>query len=314
MTIHYDAMLTRPFHHKYPGGLEQFATDYEEAYCELARIGENHPNFAQRRKILTNLESKLLVAYCERKCVTSAEVIDHLTDTYICDSHYNSMHCAQKAKTSQTTSKDFDNDLEYDSDLRFIVQSKHGKPLPPDYKIPTQAWQLLSPKAKEAFISAHDKIIGSHESGGGGAGRGRGMGEYRHLFPNSMEALDMMKFKRQTCQSLGERGMHNLTWMIVMTSTKQPLPDSSRATKPVAILVVSLVWSKLIHVPFMLGLIPLAYIPSPLVSPHKTASPFLLGCVTPAYLVTDGTFWMTPDDTQISSVLMSSLQRNPVFL
>jgi hypothetical protein len=49
MTIHYDAILTWPYHQNYPGGLEQFATDYEEAYCELARIGEDHPDLARRR-------------------------------------------------------------------------------------------------------------------------------------------------------------------------------------------------------------------------------------------------------------------------
>jgi hypothetical protein len=48
MTIHYDAVLAWPFHHKYPGGLEQFVADYEEAYSELTGIGEHHPNLALR--------------------------------------------------------------------------------------------------------------------------------------------------------------------------------------------------------------------------------------------------------------------------
>jgi hypothetical protein len=93
MTIHYDAVLTWAYHQNYPGGLEQFATDYEEAYCKLAHIGEHHPDLARRRKILTNLydpanpESKLLVAYCEQNCTTFLDVIDHLTDTHIHDSH-----------------------------------------------------------------------------------------------------------------------------------------------------------------------------------------------------------------------------------
>jgi hypothetical protein len=30
------------YHRKYPGGLEQFAADYKEAYTELAVIGETH--------------------------------------------------------------------------------------------------------------------------------------------------------------------------------------------------------------------------------------------------------------------------------
>jgi hypothetical protein len=192
MTILYYAVLTQPYHQNFPGGLEQFATDHEKAYCELARIGEHHRDLAQRRKILTNLydpanpESKLLVVYCEQNCTTFSEVIDHLTDTYIRDSHYNSIHSARKAKTSQTTHTDSNDASDDDSDLRFILQSTHGKHLPADYKIPTQAWRLLSPEAKLVFISAHDK-------------------EYRHLFPNSMEALDMMKFKmRHTCPYLGE--------------------------------------------------------------------------------------------------------------
>jgi hypothetical protein len=116
MTIHYDAVLTWPFHHKYPGGLEQFAAGYEETYSELARIGEHQPDLAQHRKILTNLydpanpESKLLVAYCEQNCATFMDVIDHLMETHICNSHYNSMHSAWKAKTSQTAPTDFDDD------------------------------------------------------------------------------------------------------------------------------------------------------------------------------------------------------------
>jgi hypothetical protein len=106
MTIHYDTVLARPFHHKYPGGLEQFAADYKEAYSELAGIGEHHSDLARRQKILTNLydpsnpETKLLVAYCERNCATFADVIDHLTDTHIRDAHYNNMYSARKAKTS----------------------------------------------------------------------------------------------------------------------------------------------------------------------------------------------------------------------
>jgi hypothetical protein len=107
-----------------------------------------------------------------------------------------------------------------------------------------------------------------------------------------MEALDMMKFKRHTCPYLGEKGIHNPTRRIVMTATKYPLPDSSRATKPVESLVASLVWSKLILVPSTLvELIPLAYVPSPLVSPHKTPLPSLMGCVTLGFLVMDGTFY-----------------------
>jgi hypothetical protein len=42
MTIYYDEVISRPYHRKYPGGLEQFAADYEEAYTELAVIGETH--------------------------------------------------------------------------------------------------------------------------------------------------------------------------------------------------------------------------------------------------------------------------------
>ena len=46
---------SRPYHRKYSGGLEQFAADYEEAYTELAALGEVHSDQARRRRILTNL-------------------------------------------------------------------------------------------------------------------------------------------------------------------------------------------------------------------------------------------------------------------
>jgi hypothetical protein len=103
-----------------------------------------------------------------------------------------------------------------------------------------------------------------------------------------MEALDMTKFERQTCLHLGERQMDNPTWRIAMTVTKQPLPNSSRATKPAKTSVVLLVWSELILVPIMMGLIILAYVPSPLVSPHTNPSPFLTGGGGDTSLLGDG--------------------------
>jgi hypothetical protein len=57
---------------KYPGGLEQFAADYEEAYSELAVIRETHSDMVKWWKILMNLydpsnpETKILVAYLLR--------------------------------------------------------------------------------------------------------------------------------------------------------------------------------------------------------------------------------------------------------
>jgi hypothetical protein len=78
-----------------------------------------------------------------------------------------------------------------------------------------------------------------------------------------MEALDMMKFGRHTCPYLGEKGIQ--------------LPNSSKATKPVETLVALLLWSKLILVPSTLELIPVTYIPSPLISQHKIPSPSLTG-------------------------------------
>jgi hypothetical protein len=53
----------------------------------------------------------------EQNCATFLDMIDHLTDTHICDSYYNSMHSAWKANTSHTTSTDLDDDSNDDSDL-----------------------------------------------------------------------------------------------------------------------------------------------------------------------------------------------------
>jgi hypothetical protein len=42
MMIYYDEVISRPYHQKHPGGLEQYAVDYKEAYTKLAVIGELH--------------------------------------------------------------------------------------------------------------------------------------------------------------------------------------------------------------------------------------------------------------------------------
>jgi hypothetical protein len=42
MTIYYDEVISCPYHRKYPGGLEQFAANFEEAYMELDVIGESY--------------------------------------------------------------------------------------------------------------------------------------------------------------------------------------------------------------------------------------------------------------------------------
>ena len=46
--LHYEAMLTKNYSSKYPGGLEQYALDYEEAFTELGSIGENYTD-AQKK-------------------------------------------------------------------------------------------------------------------------------------------------------------------------------------------------------------------------------------------------------------------------
>ena len=89
MTIYYDEVISRPYHRKYPGGLEQFAVDYEEAHTELAVIVETHTSTEKRQKLLTNLynpsdpETRILVSYCERNCPTFDDIIQHLTDTHV---------------------------------------------------------------------------------------------------------------------------------------------------------------------------------------------------------------------------------------
>ena len=41
-TLHYEAMLNQTYSSKYPGGLEQYALDYEEAFTELEAIRETY--------------------------------------------------------------------------------------------------------------------------------------------------------------------------------------------------------------------------------------------------------------------------------
>ena len=123
MTIYYDEVISRPYHSKYPGGLEQFAADYEEAYTELAVIGETHTDTEKRRKLLTNLydpsdpETRILVSYCERNCPTFDDIIRHLTDTHVRDTYYHARHSARKAKVSLTSVSGCGPDMNDDADI-----------------------------------------------------------------------------------------------------------------------------------------------------------------------------------------------------
>ena len=96
-TLHYEAMLTKNYSSKYPGGLKQYALDYEEAFTELESIGENYTNAQKKHWILFNLfdttpETQVITSWCERHCVTFFDVVAHLTDTSIHVSHYNGHH------------------------------------------------------------------------------------------------------------------------------------------------------------------------------------------------------------------------------
>jgi hypothetical protein len=97
------------FSSEVPWGLEQYAADYEEAYTKLAVIRELHSDSAKHQKILINLydpsnpETKILVSYCQQYCTMFEDVVDHLTDTHIRDTHYNTKHSARKPKLSRST-------------------------------------------------------------------------------------------------------------------------------------------------------------------------------------------------------------------
>ena len=164
MTIYYDEVISRPYHQKYPGGLEQFAADYEEAYTELAVIGETHTDTEKRQNLLTNLydpsdpETRILVSYCERNCPTFDDIIRHLTDTHIRDTYYNARHSARKAKMSMATVGHSGTDEDDDGDIRSLLKTIREKStLPDEYKIPSKAWQLLtkvvSKEDRDAFIA-----------------------------------------------------------------------------------------------------------------------------------------------------------------
>ena len=87
-TLHYEAMLNKNYSSKYPGGLKQYALDYEEAFTKLESIGEHYTDAQKKRRILFNLynitpETQVITSWCERHCTTFADVIAHLTDTSI---------------------------------------------------------------------------------------------------------------------------------------------------------------------------------------------------------------------------------------
>ena len=101
-----EEMLNKNYSSKYPGGLEQYALDYEEAFTELESIGEHYTDAQKKQRILFNLynntpETQVITSWCERHCATFADLVAHLTDTSIRVSHYNGRYALQQAKQSQ---------------------------------------------------------------------------------------------------------------------------------------------------------------------------------------------------------------------
>ena len=165
-TLHYEAMLNKNYSSKYPGGLEQYALDYEEAFTELESIGEHYTDAQKKRRILFNLydttpETQVITSWCERHCATFADVVTHLTDTSIRVSHYNGRHAIRQAKQSQLSFSVDNTPDDYDTDdLRTLLQTiRDNKRLPDDLKIPSKAWNLLSPEARDGFIQERAKIL-----------------------------------------------------------------------------------------------------------------------------------------------------------
>ena len=68
--LHYEVMLNKTYNSKYPGGLEQYALDYEEAFTKLESIDEIYTDAQKKRKILFNLfdatlETQVIISWCE---------------------------------------------------------------------------------------------------------------------------------------------------------------------------------------------------------------------------------------------------------
>ena len=125
-TLHYEAMLNKSYSSHYPGGLEQFALNYEEAFTELKAIGEIYTDAQKKQRILFNLfdttpETQVITSWYERHCATFDDVEAHLTDTSIHVSHYNGRHAVCKAKQAQSISSvpDFSED---NDDFRTLLQ------------------------------------------------------------------------------------------------------------------------------------------------------------------------------------------------
>ena len=87
-TLHYEAMLNKSYSSQYPGGLEQFALDYEKAFTELEAIGKTYTDAQKKHWILFNLydttpETQVITSWCEHHCDTFDDIVAHLTDTSI---------------------------------------------------------------------------------------------------------------------------------------------------------------------------------------------------------------------------------------
>ena len=143
-TLHYEAILNKSYSSQYPGGLEQFALDYEEAFTELEAIGKTYNDAQKKCRILFNLydttpETQVITSWCECHCGTFDDIVAHLTDTLIRVSHYNGHHAIRKAKQTHNTSSvpDFSED---NDDFRTLLQAvRDQQRVPDDLKIPSRA-------------------------------------------------------------------------------------------------------------------------------------------------------------------------------
>ena len=163
-TLHYKAMLNKSYSSQYPGRLEQFTLDYEEAFTELKAIGETYTDAQKKCRILFNLydttpETQVITSWCKRHCNTFDDIVAHLTNTLIWVSHCNGCHAVCQAKQAHIISSvpDFSEDNDDFQTLLQVVCDQQW--VPNDIKIPTRAWNLLPKEAHDAFIQEQAKLL-----------------------------------------------------------------------------------------------------------------------------------------------------------
>jgi hypothetical protein len=166
----------------YPGGLEAFVDNHEEAYTKLAVLGRIISDADKLEQILTNLttpDTLILVELVRDKCPTFTDVVQYLRSHAMQLDHMGQASASRKARLATSTSRPdtrmaaiAGQELSKSLIRHIYTTSNQGRNR--DYVIPKQIWLHLSDDMKKAFSEARalantaDRLSSGPGEGGGG--------------------------------------------------------------------------------------------------------------------------------------------------